>query len=296
MVGLGGMGTASRTHASLRSNAFVHPFASPLPPLAPVHLVINNDHESQCPRRVVVGVPAHFTEPQRAATRQALLEAGFSSVSLMTESTAAAVAYGLFVAGHKLVLVFDAGGGTTDVTLMRITDGSFEALATAGDNALGGEDMDTALLELVEQRLGPAVVAAAGAGPRAALRRACARAKEELSSAAEATVRWASGEGGGRASWTEVRVTRGDLEACIEDLLQRGQDLVLRVLADAEVAANDVNEVVLVGGASRIPALRSRLKALFPQVYACSPCESRQSVASLPLPRRPPPPLTMRTD
>ena len=95
--------------------------------------------------RCVIGVPVYFNEVQRAATREAATRAGFLDVSVMAESTAAAVAYGLFVAGTKTVLVFDAGGGTTDVTLLRVNEGTFEVLAAAGDNQLGGEDLDSAV-------------------------------------------------------------------------------------------------------------------------------------------------------
>ena len=203
----------------------------------------------------VITVPAYFDEAQRQATKDAAQLAGLNVLRLISEPTAAAVAYGLDNASEGLYAVYDLGGGTFDISLLRLARGVFEVVATGGDAALGGDDIDRALADWALAQAG--LPAATARDKRAALVAARA-AKEALSEAEQAT--WQA-EIGGRAC--HVPVSRAQLEQLAQPLIDRTLAAVRKVLRDARVARDEVQGVVMVGGATRMPRVRTAVSELF---------------------------------
>jgi len=199
----------------------------------------------------VITVPAYFDDAQRQATKDAAQLAGLNVLRLISEPTAAAVAYGLDNASEGLYAVYDLGGGTFDISLLRLTRGVFEVVATGGDAALGGDDIDQALADWALLQAG--LAAATPQAKRAALVAARA-AKEALSDAETAT--W-------QLDGREVAVTRAQLEALAQPLIDRTLAAVRKVLRDAKVARDEVQGVVMVGGSTRMPYVRHAVGALF---------------------------------
>ena len=197
----------------------------------------------------VITVPAYFDDAQRQATKDAAQLAGINVLRLINEPTAAAIAYGLDNAAEGIYAIYDLGGGTFDISILRMTRGVFEVMATGGDSALGGDDYDQALAAWVLQRsgLGPVDDAA----ERAALHREARRVKEQLSGQGEVLFR---AEIEGRA--IEQRVRREDFEACTADLTARTMTAVRKVLRDSGVGKDEVQGVVMVGGSTRMPVIR----------------------------------------
>jgi molecular chaperone HscA len=205
----------------------------------------------------VITVPAYFDDAQRQATKDAAQLAGLNVLRLISEPTAAAVAYGLDHGSEGLYAVYDLGGGTFDISLLRLTKGVFEVVATGGDAALGGDDIDHVLADWA---LAQADVDAATLGPqdrRSAL--IAARATKEALSAAGST-EWKASVCG-RA--LHVPVSRAQLDALAAPLVERTLAAVRKVLRDARVAADEVQGVVMVGGSTRMPLVRERVSALF---------------------------------
>ena len=205
----------------------------------------------------VITVPAYFDDAQRQATKDAAQLAGLNVLRLISEPTAAAVAYGLDHGSEGLYAVYDLGGGTFDISLLRLTQGVFEVVATGGDAALGGDDIDHVLADWA---LAQADVDAATLGPqdrRSAL--IAARATKEALSAAGST-EWKASVCG-RA--LHVPVSRAQLDALAAPLVERTLAAVRKVLRDARVAADEVQGVVMVGGSTRMPLVRERVSALF---------------------------------
>nr|MCU0773854.1 Fe-S protein assembly chaperone HscA [Ideonella sp.] len=203
----------------------------------------------------VVTVPAYFDDAQRQATKDAARLAGLNVLRLINEPTAAAIAYGLDRGVEGLYAIYDLGGGTFDVSLLRLTGGVFEVVATGGDSALGGDDVDAALAAWALHRSGSN--ADLDEDKRAVL--VAARAtKEKLSTleAAELACPLADGE-------LRVTVSRADLEQVARPLLDRTLAVTRRVLRDARVSVGDVHGVVLVGGSTRMPMVRQAVGRLF---------------------------------
>ncbi|HEX7686996.1 MAG TPA: Fe-S protein assembly chaperone HscA, partial [Burkholderiaceae bacterium] len=206
----------------------------------------------------VITVPAYFDDAQRQATKDAATLAGLNVLRLINEPTAAAIAYGLDQGVEGLYAVYDLGGGTFDVSLLRLARGVFEVVATGGDSALGGDDYD--------QRLASALLARAGLPPleqlapaeRRGVQAAARRAKEVLSDAEHVEVAF---EVAGTPRRMEV--TRAELEAATAELTATTIRLLKRVLRDAKVGADEVQGVVMVGGSTRMPAVRAAVGALF---------------------------------
>ncbi len=203
----------------------------------------------------VVTVPAYFDDGQRQATKDAAELAGLHVLRLISEPTAAAIAYGLDNASEGLYAVYDLGGGTFDLSLLRMSRGVFEVIATGGDSALGGDDIDQSLADWA---LAQAGATAAGAHDRRAALVAARAAKEALSAADEAVF---SCRIGGQDVAQPVH--RCDLEAVAEPWVARTTAVVRQVLRDAKVAPAEIDGVVLVGGSTRMPLVRRAVAAAF---------------------------------
>ena len=216
-------------------------------------------HFGEPVRRAVITVPAYFDESQRQATRAAGRIAGLEVVRLLNEPTAAALAYGLR-RQNGVIAIYDLGGGTFDISLLRVTDGVFEVLATNGHTRLGGDDFDRALVELlledIRGRHGTDL-----AGDRVAMERlrlAAGAAKVELSSQPRTAVRMSF------ENFAYSReITRVELEDRIDPLVKGTLIRCQMALLDAGLTPADVDEIVLVGGSTRVPLVRRRVESLF---------------------------------
>ncbi|KAJ3194078.1 70-kilodalton heat shock protein [Irineochytrium annulatum] len=212
----------------------------------------------------VITVPAYFNDSQRQATKDAGVISGLNVLRIINEPTAAAIAYGLDkkTAGEKNVLIFDLGGGTFDVSLLTIEDGIFEVKATAGDTHLGGEDFDNRLVSHFVAEFKRKHKKDLSSNPRALrrLRTACERAKRTLSSAAQTTIEIDS-LFDGVDFYTSI--TRARFEELCQDLFRSTIDPVEKVLRDSKIDKASVNEIVLVGGSTRIPKVQKLVSDFF---------------------------------
>ena len=203
----------------------------------------------------VITVPAYFDEAQRQATKDAATLAGLHVLRLMNEPTAAAVAYGLDSAEQGVIAVYDLGGGTFDISILRLQRGVFEVLATGGDTALGGDDLDGVLADWVLQESGSPTLAA---GQYRQLQATARAAKERLSDALEVDIDL---QGVLPAGGT-LRVTREIFESLIEPLVKRTLRACRKCLRDAELDA-EIDNIVMVGGSTRVPLVREAVGNFF---------------------------------
>ena len=203
----------------------------------------------------VVTVPAYFDDAQRQATKAAAELAGVRTLRLLNEPTAAAVAYGLDEGDEGAILVYDLGGGTFDVSILRLRRGVFETLAVGGDSALGGDDYDRALANLAAQKM---KLQDLGDADFIRLVSAARTAKESLSENDSAEI--SSGGGGGGL---KCEVTAREFTAATEPLTARTVKIVSAALRDAELKADDISAVVMVGGATRMPETRRAMADFF---------------------------------
>ncbi|CAL1269379.1 unnamed protein product, partial [Larinioides sclopetarius] len=214
----------------------------------------------------VVTVPAYFNDAQRQATKDAGSIAGLNVLRIINEPTAAAIAYGLDKKdGEKNVLVFDLGGGTFDVSLLTIDNGVFEVVATNGDTHLGGEDFDQRVMEyfmkLYKKKTGKDIRKDNRAVQK--LRREVEKAKRTLSSAHQARVEIESFFEGEDFSETLTRAKFEELNMFFKDLFRSTMKPVQKVLEDADLQKKDIDEIVLVGGSTRIPKIQQLVKEFF---------------------------------
>ena len=200
----------------------------------------------------VITVPAYFDDAQRQATKDAARLAGLNVLRLLNEPTAAAVAYGLVKGAEGLVAIYDLGGGTFDISILRLTRGVFEVLATGGDTALGGDDFDHAIAGWVIEQAGLSADLDPGS-QRQLLQIACA-AKERLTD--EASVRVAYGDWSGELS-------RATLDELIEPFVARSLKSCRRAVRDSGVDLEEIRSVVMVGGSTRVPRVRTAVGELF---------------------------------
>lgn len=203
----------------------------------------------------VITVPAYFDDAQRQATKDAARLAGINVLRLINEPTAAALAYGIDRGSEGLYAVYDLGGGTFDISLLRMAGGVFEVVATGGDAALGGDDFDTALADWALAQAGRT---ARGPHERRALLVAARAAKHALSDAPSTRLECTLADGP-----LAVEVSRAQFEALTRPLLERTLGAVRQVLADARVPRDQVQGVVLVGGSTRMPQVRVAVGELF---------------------------------
>lgn len=211
--------------------------------------------------RAVITVPAFFNDAQRNATKQAGELAGLTVERIVSEPTAAALAYGLDKLGErKKIAVYDLGGGTFDISILEMRDGVFQVLSTAGDTQLGGDDVDRLLAEHLLARFEPTATGVAPLALEQRLAQPAEAAKKRLSTE-EATRVEAPFFEGPRS--LDVEVTRAELEKLARPLIERTRAHCLRALSDAGVKAEELDEVILVGGSTRMPLVRRQVAEIF---------------------------------
>jgi heat shock protein 1/8 len=241
---------------------------------------IAEDYLGHPVKDAVITVPAYFNDSQRQATKDAGIIAGLNVTRILTEPTAAAVAYGLDKRKGKesTILVFDFGGGTFDVSLMTIDDGIFEVKATAGDTHLGGEDIDNRLVAHFIEEFKRKNKKDLSQNPKSLrrLRTACERAKRTLSTATQATIEIdALFDGIDFYS----NITRARFEELCADLFRSCLDPVERVIKDAKIDKRQIDEIVLVGGSTRIPKVQQLLSNYFNGKELCKSINPDEAVA-----------------
>ena len=205
----------------------------------------------------VITVPAYFDDAQRQGTKDAASLAGLKVMRLLNEPTAAALAYGLDSGQEGVIAVFDLGGGTFDISILRLNKGIFEVLSTGGDSALGGDDFDHTLADALADQLG--FDATQRKRYYRDLLSASKQAKEQLSELDIVNIDL------GFAGFGEIQVNKEQLEALIKPLIQKTLRACRRALKDAEIDKQEVIDVVLVGGSTRVPAVRDAVEAFFEQ-------------------------------
>lgn len=227
----------------------------------------------------VITVPAYFNDAQRQATKDAGIIAGLNVLRIINEPTAAAIAYGLDKASSEQnILIFDCGGGTHDVSLLTLDDGVFEVKATAGDGHLGGEDIDNRLVEYAMSEFKKKSKIDISDNKRALrrLKTACEKAKRTLSTASNASIEIDALADGVDCNMT---ITRAKFEDLASDLFRRAMEPVEKVLKDSKISKSSINEVILVGGTTRIPKIQSLLSDMFNGKELCKSINPDEAVA-----------------
>ena len=214
--------------------------------------------------KAVITVPAYFNDAQRQATKDAGQIAGLDVVRIINEPTAAALAYGLQTEKSEKILVFDLGGGTFDVSILDIGDGTFEVVSTAGDNKLGGDDWDAVVADYIKAQIKmDSGVDITDKGSLQRIREAAEKAKIELSSSLETVVSlpFISMTSAGPVNF-EHTLTRAKFQDLTRHLLKRCEEPVRRALSDAGMKASELDQVLLIGGSIRMPAVQELVKTL----------------------------------
>jgi Fe-S protein assembly chaperone HscA len=206
-------------------------------------------------RNAVITVPAYFNDAQRQATKDAGRIAGLDVLRIVNEPTAASLAYGLDKRKQGTIAVYDFGGGTFDISILKLREGIFEVLSTSGDTHLGGDDIDDTLIRFILSELKGDV----GAARIPAIRKAVNQAKEDLSSAEIATIDV-------EALHYKRNISRAEFNSLIDPIIERTLKPCRQALQDAGLRPNEIDEVVMVGGSTRIPLVRQRVQDLFGRV------------------------------
>ena len=216
--------------------------------------------------QAVITVPAYFNDAQRQATKDAGKIAGLEVLRIINEPTAAALAYGLEKNENKTIAVYDLGGGTFDISVLEVGDGVFEVKATNGDTFLGGEDFDSKVVQFLadEFRKAEGIDLTKDKLALQRLKEAAEKAKIELSSAqtTEVNLPFITADANGPKHLVKA-ISRADLERLVDDLIQRTLEPCRKALADAGIKANAIDEVVMVGGMTRMPKVREIVKQFF---------------------------------
>lgn len=216
--------------------------------------------------QAVITVPAYFNDAQRQATKDAGKIAGLEVLRIINEPTAAALAYGLDKGANKVIAVYDLGGGTFDVSLLEIGDGVFEVLSTNGDTFLGGEDFDLRIVDFLadEFKKEQGIDLKADKLALQRLKEEAEKAKKELSSAStyEVNLPFITADASG-PKHLNIKLTRAKFESLVEDLIKRTIAPCEKALKDAGKSAKDIDEIVLVGGMTRMPAVQQAVEAFF---------------------------------
>jgi len=216
--------------------------------------------------QAVITVPAYFNDAQRQATKDAGKIAGLEVLRIINEPTAAALAYGLDKSDNKTIAVYDLGGGTFDISVLEVGDGVFEVKSTNGDTFLGGEDFDSKIVEYLADgfKKDEGIDLRSDKLALQRLKEAAEKAKIELSTAqsTEVNLPFITADANGPKHLVKT-ITRSDLEKLVEDLIKRTLEPCKKAIKDAGVSASDIDEVVLVGGMTRMPRVREVVKDFF---------------------------------
>ena len=215
--------------------------------------------------QAVITVPAYFSDAQRQATKDAGKIAGLEVMRIINEPTAAALAYGMDKEAEQKIMIFDLGGGTFDVSLLEISDGVFEVLATAGNNRLGGDDFDNRIIDWIAEKFMAENGGIDLRKDKMALQRlkdAAEKAKIELSGMTTANINlpFITADASGPKHF-DANLTRAEFDRLTADLVQATMEPTKRVLSDAGLSVNQVDKVLLVGGSTRIPAVQEAVKS-----------------------------------
>jgi len=217
-------------------------------------------------KEAVITVPAYFNDSQRQATKDAGKIAGLEVKRIINEPTAASLAYGLDKKGEEKIAVFDLGGGTFDVSVLEIGDGVFEVKSTSGDTHLGGEDFDLRIIDYIadEFKKDQGIDVRGDKMALQRLKEAAEKAKMELSTATETSINlpFITADASG-PKHLDVKLTRAKLESLVSDLLDKLEKPCKTALKEANLGSSGVNEVVLVGGMTRMPAVQDRVEKIF---------------------------------
>ena len=216
--------------------------------------------------QAVITVPAYFNDSQRQATKDAGKIAGLDVLRIINEPTAAALAYGMDKKASGTIAVYDLGGGTFDISILEIGDGVFEVKSTNGDTFLGGEDFDQRLVNYLTEEF-KKDTGIDLKGDRLALQRlkeAAEKAKIELSSATQTEINlpFITADATG-PKHLNMKLTRAKFESLVDDLIEKTAEPCRKALADAQLSANDISEVILVGGMTRMPKVQEKVKEIF---------------------------------
>ena len=214
----------------------------------------------------VITVPAYFDDSQRAATKDAARIAGISVSRIVNEPTAAALAYGINQTEDANILVFDLGGGTLDVSVLKISNGVFEVKSTSGDTFLGGDDWDSIIMDYAAKKFFKTTGVDLGGNPSAwqRLKEASEKAKVELSQKLEAdiTIPFLAVNKKGEPLNMDIKLTRSKLESLTKDLLERCQIPLMKAISDSGISFSDIDNVLLVGGSTRMPAVKNMVEKM----------------------------------
>lgn len=214
----------------------------------------------------VITVPAYFNDAQRQATKDAGKIAGLEVKRIINEPTAAALAYGLEKAKEEKIAVYDLGGGTFDISILQLGDGVFEVLSTNGDTHLGGEDFDMRIVNhfVEEFKKASGIEVKDDKAAMQRLKEEAEKAKKELSTTevADINLPFLTADADGPKHF-EYKLTRAKLVELVQDLIDQTEEPVKKALKDAKLQASDINEIVLVGGMTRMPAVMEKVKSVF---------------------------------